>query len=85
MRANGAVAVEATAEAEAEWIGAFDMSRAKRIDRGFGGGDDCTPSYYNNEGQRDSANVRSGPYPMAPAKVFTLLADWRRGGHLRSY
>ncbi len=80
--ASGASTVEATAEAEAEWIGAFDAARAKRADRGFGGGNDCTPSYYNNEGQRDPANARSGPYPMAPAKVFTLLAEWRRDGTL---
>ena len=82
VQASGATTVEATAEAEAEWIGAYEKARAKRAERGFGGGNDCTPSYYNNEGQRDMANARSGPYPMAPVKVFSLLAEWRRKGTL---
>ena len=60
--------MEATTEAEARWVGAFDRQAAKRANRGFGGGNDCTPSYYNNEGQRDPANARSGPYPMAPRR-----------------
>ena len=84
VQERGATSVEATADAEAAWVGAIlDKRKPKTSARGFGGNNDCTPSYYNNEGQRDPANALGVPYPMASAKLFKLLVDWRDDGTLQ--
>lgn len=49
--------------------------------RTFGGGADCTPGYYNNEGQLGDDNVldRLG-YPAGPVAYFEHIQAWRETG-----
>ena len=55
--------------------------------RGFhvGGGGflaECTPGYYNNEGQPKGGSGFAGAYPAGPAKFNKLLEEWRATGEL---
>ncbi|MFT5041579.1 MAG: hypothetical protein ACI8TX_002553, partial [Hyphomicrobiaceae bacterium] len=73
-------AVEVTAEAEADWIG---RCLAKE---GFGGDffENCTPGYYNNEGQTTGASLQNGFYGGGSGSVdfIGLLQQWRNEGNL---
>ena len=44
------------------------------------GGEDCTPSYRNNEGQPSPTGRQAAPYAPGPIAFFKLLADWREAG-----
>ena len=74
--ADGGV-VEVTAEAEDAWVDLL-------VSGGGGsmlGAADCTPGYYNNEGQAPapSAATMVG-YPAGPSAFFDYLERWRRSG-----
>jgi hypothetical protein len=45
------------------------------------GASDCTPGYYNNEGQDPgpAAKLNVG-YPAGPSAYFKYLEDWRTSG-----
>ncbi|MEK9806912.1 MAG: NAD(P)/FAD-dependent oxidoreductase [Halieaceae bacterium] len=69
--------IEATESAETQWVQTI-------IDKGMNGGalggEDCTPSYYNNEG-KPSEKIRQGmPYGDGPIAFFSLLKAWREEG-----
>ena len=74
---TGAEEVEVTAEAEEEWL------QLLLTGQGFGiiGSPDCTPGYYNNEGQplAKGAEFMRG-YPMGAMAYFSYLDDWRSNG-----
>jgi cyclohexanone monooxygenase len=76
--AAGIHEVEATAEAEQAWIDLLLTAGPRRI----GGDPDCTPGYYNNEGQ--SAGLRgklnAAGYPQGPVAFFALMDQWRNSG-----
>jgi len=75
--ATGADEVEVTAEAEAAWI-----ERLEAGERLFGGNLDCTPGYYNNEGQdagRKGVLNRLG-FPEGPVAYFQYIDEWRNTG-----
>ena len=75
----GADEVEVTAEAEQAWVELLESSAAA-----FLGNPDCTPGYYNNEGQADrppralerAAATREGP--VAYFDYIDALAQLRR-------
>ncbi|MEM7251840.1 MAG: NAD(P)/FAD-dependent oxidoreductase [Pseudomonadota bacterium] len=74
----GANEVEVTAAAESAWI--------ERLQQGPGGmrligSPDCTPGYYNNEGQSPPphASLNLG-YPQGPSAYFRYIDEWRRAG-----
>ena len=69
--------MEVTAEAEDAWV---DACREKANDRRVL--QDCTPGYYNNEGQ--ARNSQNGPYGVGPGTIgfLELLSDWRAAGDL---
>ena len=75
--AIGAERVEVTAEAQAAWV-----DKLERGGRSFAGAADCTPGYYNNEGQ-DSGRAgllgRLG-YPDGPVAYFDYIEQWRTSG-----
>ncbi len=76
---EGAEEVEATAEAEAAWV-----ARLEAGGRAFGAQPDCTPGYYNNEGQsagRAGLRNRVG-FPEGPLAYFAFIDEWRRTGDL---
>ena len=72
----GAREVEVTKEAEDAWI-ALLLTGAGRVL----GSPDCTPGYFNNEGQdpgpRGKLNVG---YPAGATAYFRYLDEWRRSG-----
>lgn len=73
----GADEVEVTAEAEQAWI-----DRLKAGDRRFGADPDCTPGYYNNEGQPDETASQIGGlgFPEGPVAYFQYIDAWRSSG-----
>ncbi|MGH6967429.1 MAG: flavin-containing monooxygenase [Phenylobacterium sp.] len=70
--------VEASEEAEAKWVQTIiDLSimREKFLQ-------ECTPGYYNNEGQVAAMNKRNGSYGAGPVAFVKVLEDWRAEGGL---
>jgi cation diffusion facilitator CzcD-associated flavoprotein CzcO len=73
----GADQVEVTETAEREWMQLLDSSPAS-----FMGNADCTPGYYNNEGQPlgPKARFAMSGYPLGPVAFFEFIEQWRTGG-----
>jgi cyclohexanone monooxygenase len=73
---NGWSEVEATADAETQWL--TTLAESARDIRAFQ--ETCTPGYYNNEGQPSGGGFLVGSYGLGPIAFFQLLADWRDAG-----
>ena len=77
---QGAVTVEVSEQGEEAWV-------ATIVEKGLGamgalGGADCTPGYYNNEGQaRESSAIQAAPYGGGSIEFFQLLEGWRADGN----
>jgi cation diffusion facilitator CzcD-associated flavoprotein CzcO len=69
--------VEPTEAAVAEWVKLFEEGKES-----FFGNPDCTPGYYNNEGQattvKDRRNTNS--YPGGTVAFLEYIAAWRERG-----
>jgi cyclohexanone monooxygenase len=70
--------VEVTEAAEAEWVRTIMNLAVMR--QKFA--EECTPGYYNNEGQPSVSAVRNGPYGAGPIAFVKVLEDWRADGGL---
>ena len=70
--------VEPTAEAEAEWVQTIIDSAVMRAKFQ----EECTPGYYNNEGQPSPLAVRNGFYGKGPIAFVQLIEAWRAAGAL---
>jgi cyclohexanone monooxygenase len=68
--------VEVTAQAEEEWLTA--LAESARDIRAFQ--EQCTPGYYNNEGQPGTGGFLASSYGNGPMPFFQLLSDWRDAG-----
>jgi cyclohexanone monooxygenase len=68
--------VEATSEGEDAWLTA--LTESARDFRAFQ--EQCTPGYYNNEGQPAAGGFLGTSYGNGPMAFFQLLADWRETG-----
>jgi cyclohexanone monooxygenase len=68
--------LEVTAEAEAEWLATLEGAARNLV--AFQ--QQCTPGYYNNEGQPATGGFLGTSYGHGPMAFFTLLADWRNEG-----
>lgn len=76
---RGATRIEATWEAENDWVQTIIDHAQINIDFLAS----CTPGYMNAEGQiRAEAAKRNGGYGDGPAAFFTLLEDWRAAGDM---
>ncbi|MEM1150451.1 MAG: NAD(P)/FAD-dependent oxidoreductase [Pseudomonadota bacterium] len=74
--AKGASAVEPTAEAERAWVDLVLSGEGMLI-----GSTDCTPGYYNNEGQGVTEKNRHGlGHPGGPDSFFQHIKRWRESG-----
>ena len=74
--ARDARTVDVTAEAQARWVELLLNAPPRLI-----GGPDCTPGYYNNEGQEPTAAMRLAVgYPAGPSAYFRYIASWRDDG-----
>jgi cyclohexanone monooxygenase len=75
----GAQRIEVTPEAEADWVALMLTSTGRMT-----GGPDCTPGYYNNEGQDPGPAARLNVgYPAGAKAFFDYLAKWRDAGDFR--
>ena len=71
--ARDARTVDATAEAQERWVELLLSAPPRLI-----GGPDCTPGYYNNEGQQETPAMRLAVgYPAGPSAYFRYIAKWR--------
>ena len=71
---EGVREVEATEEAVSAWVAMFEGSM---YGTGFGGPVECTPGYFNAEGQSSGA---LSVYPQGPLAFFSLMENWRNAG-----
>jgi cation diffusion facilitator CzcD-associated flavoprotein CzcO len=75
-RERGARTVEVTLEAEKAWVDLLLSGPGLLI-----GSQECTPGYYNNEGQDPGPAARSYVgYPMGAAAYFRYIEGWRSSG-----
>ena len=74
-----ATLIEAEPAAEAEWVQAI-LNTAILRQKFF---EECTPGYYNNEGQPSPAAVRNGSYGGGPIAFVKILEAWREEGGLK--
>ncbi len=71
---NGYAEVEPSAEAEDAWVELLMSGPGSMI-----GGPDCTPGYYNNEGQGYGSFLGRG-YPFGAGAYFAYIDKWRAAG-----
>ncbi|MEO1060682.1 MAG: NAD(P)/FAD-dependent oxidoreductase [Actinomycetota bacterium] len=75
-RRHGHDRVEVTAEAEQEWLDLLLSGGGRML-----GSPDCTPGYYNNEGQDPGEAAASFVgYPAGAYAYFQYLEGWRSSG-----
>jgi cyclohexanone monooxygenase len=75
-RANGAREVEVTKAAEDAWVALLLTGMGRMI-----GSPDCTPGYYNNEGQDPGPRARFAVgYPAGATAYFKYIDEWRKSG-----
>ncbi|SNT30554.1 cyclohexanone monooxygenase [Streptosporangium subroseum] len=73
---NGFDEIEVTKEAEDAWIELLLSGTGRLL-----GSPDCTPGYYNNEGQDSGLRGRLNVgYPQGAMAYFTYLDKWRSSG-----
>ena len=70
--------VEATKEAEDEWVD--HIISVSRFSEDFQAA--CTPGYYNNEGQPNPKSVQNGPYGKGSRPYFRITKAWREEGSM---
>ncbi|KAH6642384.1 hypothetical protein C7974DRAFT_350905 [Boeremia exigua] len=75
---RGVRTVEPTQRAEEEWCDTIVKGASVRADF-FG---ECTPGYYNNEGQPSAAAARNGTYAYGSQAFIKILEAWREKGDL---
>jgi cation diffusion facilitator CzcD-associated flavoprotein CzcO len=68
--------VEATTAGEEDWL--VQLAESARDIRAFQ--QQCTPGYYNNEGQPSADGFIGSSYGRGPMPFFELLAQWRNAG-----
>ena len=74
-------APEVSKEAEAEWVDT--VIRLGDLSSEFG--ENCTPGYYNNEGNPSKNSRQSGFFFGEPTEFATILADWRADGGMKGF
>jgi len=77
-RDTGVGVVEATEAGEEAWV-------QHCLDKARDSGDfqeNCTPGYYNNEGQTSELSAQNGFYGGGSPQFFRILAAWRDAGDL---
>ena len=75
---RGFARLEATAEAEAAWVAAVIEKTSSTLEFS----QNCTPGYYNNEGQPTEKSRQNGFYMGGPTEFAEILERWRADGRL---
>lgn len=76
LTARGVTREEVTAEAEAAWVAHHEELAAKVA----GIWADCTPGFFNNEGNLNRRTLRSGSYGGGVLAFVQKLRQWREDG-----
>ncbi len=76
---QGIRALEVTEAAESEWVEAV----ITRSDLTTDFAENCTPGYYNNEGQPGKASRQNGFYFGGPTEFVEILEAWRAAGDMK--
>ena len=73
---RGAQTVEVTKEAEDAWVELLLTGQGRMM-----GAADCTPGYYNNEGQDRGPTAKYFVgYPHGATAYFKYIDEWRKSG-----
>ena len=75
---RGIKTVQPTQKAEDAWVA--EIIELSRISDSFQ--ENCTPGYYNNEGQANPSSRQNSPYGKGPNKFFAKMRAWREEGLL---
>ena len=78
VKARGIGTVEPSAEAEQAWVDTI-LRYARRRQPFL---DECTPGYYNNEGQANERTMRNAQYRRGPVAFIRIIDAWREDGTL---
>ena len=77
-RERGASRIEATQAAEDGWVAEIDRAAVSMVEALR----ECTPSYFNHEGDVSRLNDRNSAYGGGPLAFYKIIADWRAEGSL---
>ena len=75
---EGVTAIEPSQVAEDAWV--QEIIGLSRISESFQA--DCTPGYYNNEGQSNPTSTQNSAYGKGPIPFFQRMAAWREEGSM---
>ncbi|WP_374577193.1 flavin-containing monooxygenase [Phenylobacterium sp.] len=75
---RGVTVVEASKDAEDAWVQEIISSALQRAKFA----EECTPGYYNNEGQPSELAARNGSYGKGSIAFVKILEDWRAADRL---
>ncbi|MFC3069888.1 flavin-containing monooxygenase [Phenylobacterium soli] len=78
-QSEGVAAVEASKDAEDAWIETIEKLSVMREQFLA----DCTPGYYNNEGNVQAMVRRNSSYGAGPVAFVKVLEDWRAEGEMK--
>lgn len=78
-RARGALRIEVTQDAENAWVAEIDAAAVSMVDALR----ECTPSYFNHEGDVSRLNARNSAYGGGPLAFYHIIRDWRAEGSMR--
>ena len=79
LMAGNQKVVEASEEAEEEWVQTI-ISLARSNEKFQA---DCTPGYYNNEGQPEGRSLQNANYGKGSPAFFKVLDEWRKEGLMK--
>jgi cation diffusion facilitator CzcD-associated flavoprotein CzcO len=71
--------IEATQDAENAWVAQIDAAAISTVEALR----ECTPSYFNHEGDVSRLNARNSPYGGGPLAFYKIIAEWRDEGSMR--
>ncbi len=73
-----AIRIEATQAAEGGWVAEIDKAAVPVVEALR----ECTPSYFNHEGDVSRLNARNSAYGGGALAFYRIIADWRAEGSL---
>ena len=78
-RASSVRTIEASEQAEADWVNS--IVKLARMRQPFL--NECTPGYYNNEGQPNERIARNSPFWRGPMAFLKIWDKWRQEGSMQ--